>query len=159
MIFGLEQEGGSLITPMALAHPLHPIDNRSRNKRRNLWNHLETDDVFPPDDHGSCPEALCWYICIYICTYIRNTNLSSSLRLLKSPYTLSILSYIHSLASLLIIHWQAKCSSSSITVHWEQSRASMVFLGRSCLPRSISSKCELARRHERATQCLCSLIR
>ena len=37
MIFGLEQEGGSLITPMALAHPLHPIDNRSRNKRRNLW--------------------------------------------------------------------------------------------------------------------------
>ena len=22
---------------MALAHPLHPIDNRSRNKRRNLW--------------------------------------------------------------------------------------------------------------------------
>ena len=33
----LEQEGGSLITPMALAHPLHPIDNRSRNKRRNLW--------------------------------------------------------------------------------------------------------------------------
>ena len=22
---------------MALAHPLHPIDNRSRNRRRNLW--------------------------------------------------------------------------------------------------------------------------
>ena len=37
MIFGLEQEGGSLIAPMALAHPLHPIDNRSRNKHRNLW--------------------------------------------------------------------------------------------------------------------------
>ena len=37
MIFGLEQEGGSLIVPMALAHPLHPIDNRSRNRRRNLW--------------------------------------------------------------------------------------------------------------------------
>ena len=37
MIFGLEQEGGSLIAPMALAHPLHPIDNRSRSKRRNLW--------------------------------------------------------------------------------------------------------------------------
>ena len=37
MIFGLEQEDGSLIAPMALAHPLHPIDNRSRNKRRNLW--------------------------------------------------------------------------------------------------------------------------
>ena len=23
--------------PCSLAHPLHPIDNRSRNKRRNLW--------------------------------------------------------------------------------------------------------------------------
>ena len=30
VIFGLEQEGGTLIAPMALAHPLHPIDNRSR---------------------------------------------------------------------------------------------------------------------------------
>ena len=37
MLFGLEQEDGSLIAPMALAHPLHPIDNRSRNKRRKLW--------------------------------------------------------------------------------------------------------------------------
>ena len=36
MIFGLEHECGSLIAPMALAHPLHPIDNRSRNRRRNL---------------------------------------------------------------------------------------------------------------------------
>ena len=37
MIFGLEQEGASLIAPMALAHRLHPIDNRSSNRRRNLW--------------------------------------------------------------------------------------------------------------------------
>ena len=36
LIFGLEQEGVSLIAPMALAHPLHPIDNRSRERRRNL---------------------------------------------------------------------------------------------------------------------------
>ena len=35
--FGLQQESGSLIDPMALAHPLHPIDNRLRNRRRNLW--------------------------------------------------------------------------------------------------------------------------
>ena len=28
---------GVLITPMALAHPLHPIKSRSRNKRRTLW--------------------------------------------------------------------------------------------------------------------------
>ena len=34
---GLEQEGTSLIAPMALAHPLHAIDNRSRNRCRNLW--------------------------------------------------------------------------------------------------------------------------
>ena len=37
MIFGLEQGVGGLIAPIALAHPLHPIENRSRNKRRNLW--------------------------------------------------------------------------------------------------------------------------
>ena len=60
---------------------------------------------------------------------IRNKNLSSLHKMLKSPYTLLILSYIHSLVSLLIIHWQTKCSSSSITVHWEQSRASMDFWG------------------------------
>ena len=36
MIFGLEQEDESFIAPMALAHHLHPIDNTSRNKRRNL---------------------------------------------------------------------------------------------------------------------------
>ena len=38
-----------LITSRALAHPLHPIKSRSKNKRRNLW----VDDVFPPDDLGS----------------------------------------------------------------------------------------------------------
>ena len=37
MVFGLKREGRSFIAPMALAHPLHPIDNRSRNRRRNLW--------------------------------------------------------------------------------------------------------------------------
>ena len=67
MLFELEQEDGSLIAPMALAHPLHPIDNRSRNKRRNLW-------------VGRC--VSCWwpwfpsrssvliYMYIYICMYI-----------------------------------------------------------------------------------------
>ena len=37
MSFGLQQEGASLIAPMALAQPLHPIGSRSRNRRRNLW--------------------------------------------------------------------------------------------------------------------------
>ena len=44
MIFRLEQEGGSLIALMALAHPLETCG---------------LDDVFPPDDLGSRPEALC----------------------------------------------------------------------------------------------------
>ena len=35
--FGLEQEDGSLITPMGLGHPFHPIRRRSRNGCRNLW--------------------------------------------------------------------------------------------------------------------------
>ena len=66
MIFGLEKEGGSLIAPMALAHPLHPIDNRSRNRRRNLW----VGWCVPPDDLYSHPETLCWYIYIYICVCV-----------------------------------------------------------------------------------------
>ena len=32
------------------------------------------DNVFPPDDLGSRPEALCWYICIYICMCIPYTS-------------------------------------------------------------------------------------
>ena len=37
MSFGLAQKGGSLIASMALVHPLHPTDIRSRTKCRNLW--------------------------------------------------------------------------------------------------------------------------
>ena len=37
MVYGLEQWVGVLITLMSLAHPLHPIKSRSRNKSRNLW--------------------------------------------------------------------------------------------------------------------------
>ena len=36
MSFGLEQDCGILITPMALARPLRPINSKSKNKRRNL---------------------------------------------------------------------------------------------------------------------------
>ena len=55
MIFGLEQEGGSLIAPMGLAHPLHPIDNSQGTSAETCG----LDDVFPPDDLGSRPEVLC----------------------------------------------------------------------------------------------------
>ena len=50
------QEGGSLIAPMALAHPLHPIDSRGRGTSAETCG---LDDVFPPDDLCSRPEALC----------------------------------------------------------------------------------------------------
>ena len=46
-------EDGSLITPMALAHPLYPIKSRLRNKRRNL----RVDDVYPPYGISSGPET------------------------------------------------------------------------------------------------------
>ena len=63
MIFGLEQEGGSLIAPMALAHPLHPIDNRSRNRRRNLWVGWCVSSWWPLFPSRS---SVCIYIYIYL---------------------------------------------------------------------------------------------
>ena len=65
--FWLEQEGGSLIAPMALAHPLHPIDNRSRNKRRNLWAGRCVSSWWPWFPSRSCVNI---YIYIYICICI-----------------------------------------------------------------------------------------
>ena len=63
--FGLEHEGGSLITPMALAHPLHPINSSAETSGL---------DVFPPCDLCSRPETLV-LIHIYIYTYIRMHSL------------------------------------------------------------------------------------
>ena len=71
MIFGLEQESGSLIVPMALAHPLHPIDNRSRNKRRNLWVGRCVSSWWPWFLSRS---SVLMYIYIYIRMYIPNTS-------------------------------------------------------------------------------------
>ena len=71
MIFGLEQEGGSLIAPMALAHPLHPIDNRSRNKRRNLW---VGRCVFSWWPYFPSRSSVLIYMYIYICMYILYTS-------------------------------------------------------------------------------------
>ena len=67
MIFGLEPEGGSLIAPMALVHPLHPIDNRSRNKRWSLrvgWCVSSWWPWFPSRS------SVLIYIYIHICIYI-----------------------------------------------------------------------------------------
>ena len=56
------------------------------------------DDVFPPDDIGSRPEALCWYICIYICTYI--------------PYTSSVIGRIYN--GSVKQYWRSCTPSRSI---------------------------------------------
>ena len=69
MIFGLEQEGGSLIAPMTLAHPLHPIDNRSRNKRRNLWVGWCVSSWWPWFPSRSSV-LIYLYIYIYVCTFL-----------------------------------------------------------------------------------------
>ena len=55
MIFGLEQEGRSLIAPMTLAHPLHPIETGRGTGAETCG----LDEVFPPDDFCSRPEAMC----------------------------------------------------------------------------------------------------
>ena len=60
MIFGLEQEDGSVITPMVLAHPLHPIKTGWGTSAETCGLY----DVFPPDDLGSGPYTQ--FIIIYI---------------------------------------------------------------------------------------------
>ena len=56
------------------------------------------DDVFPPDDLGSRPEALCYYICICICMYI--------------PYTSSVIGRIYN--GSVIQNWRSCTPSRSI---------------------------------------------
>ena len=89
MSFGLQQEGGSLIAPMALPHPLHPIDSRSRNRRWNLWVGW---CVSSPDDLCTRPEALRYYIYIYVC--IRYTS-SVIGRIYIYVYIYNIYIYMH----------------------------------------------------------------
>ena len=73
VIFGLEQKGESLIAPMALAHPLHPIDNRSRNRRRNLWVGWYVSSWWPLFPSGS---SVFIYICMhFLYEFCYRTNL------------------------------------------------------------------------------------
>ena len=95
MIFGLEHEGGSLIAPMALAHPLHPIDNRSRNKRRNLWVGRCVSSWWPWFPSRS---SVLIYMYIYICKYI--------------PYTSSVIGRIYNAS--VIQYWRSCTPSRSI---------------------------------------------
>ena len=61
--FWLQQDGGSLITPMALAHPLLLLTAGRGISAETCG----LNDVFPPDDPCSRPETLCWYIYLYLC--------------------------------------------------------------------------------------------
>ena len=95
MIFGLEQEGGSLIAPMTLAHPLHPIDNRSRNKRRNLWVGWCVSSWWPWFPSRS---SVLIYLYIYVCMYI--------------PYMSSVIGRIYN--GSVIQYWRSCTPSRSI---------------------------------------------
>ena len=95
MVFGPEQEGGSLIAPMALAHPLHPIDNRSRNKRRNLWVGRCVSPWWPWFPSRS---SVLIYMYMYICMYI--------------PYTSSVIGRIYN--GSVIQFWRSCTPSRSI---------------------------------------------
>ena len=70
MIFELEQEGGSLIALMALAHPLHPIHNRSRNKRRNLLVGRCVSSWWPWFPPRSSVLIIYIYVYIYVCAFL-----------------------------------------------------------------------------------------
>ena len=91
----LEQEGGSLIAPMALARPLHPIDNRSRNKRRNLWVGRCVSSWWPWFPSRS---SVLIYMYIYICMYI--------------PYTSSVVGRIYN--GSVIQYWRSCTPSRSL---------------------------------------------
>ena len=80
---------------MALAHPLHPIDNRSRNKRRNLWVGWCVSSWWPWFPSRS---SVLIYMYIYICMYI--------------PYTSSVIGRIYN--GSVIQYWRSCTPSRSI---------------------------------------------
>ena len=80
---------------MALAHPLHPIDNRSGNKRRNLWVGRCVSSWWPWFPSRS---SVLIYMYIYICMYI--------------PYTSSVIGRIYN--GSVIQYWRSCTPSRSI---------------------------------------------
>ena len=96
--FGLEREGGSLIAPMALAHPFHPIDNRSRNKRRNLG--VGRWPWFPSRSSVFIYIYYIYTLYIYICI----------------PYTSSVIGRIYN--GSVIQYWRSCTPSRSIGLYF-----------------------------------------
>ena len=78
-------------------HPLHPIDNRSRNKRRNLWVGRCVSSWWPWFPSRSSV-LIYMYIHIYICMYI--------------PYTSSVIGRIYN--GSVIQYWRSCTPSRSI---------------------------------------------
>ena len=104
MICGLEQEGGSLIALMALAHPLHPIHNRSRNKRRNLWVGQCVSSWWPWFPSRSC------VLIIYLCMCI--------------PYIWVLLQDVYIYNGSVIQYWRSCTPSRSIGLYFWGVRSS-----------------------------------
>ena len=103
MIFGLEQESGSLIAPMALAHPLHPIDNRSRNRRLNLWVRWCVSSWWPLFPSRS---SVLKYVCIF--------------------YMSSVLGRIYTYSRSVIQYWWSCTPSHFIELYFWGVRTSWV---------------------------------
>ena len=61
-------ECGSFITPMSLAHSVHPVRNRPKTSAETSG----LDCVFPPDDLGSGPTTD--FILVYITYYLNNAE-------------------------------------------------------------------------------------
>ena len=75
MSLELERKDGSLVTPMALAHPLHPIRSRSKNKRWDPWD-------------GRCVSS--WWLEVWSRSSIYiNTQVSNDRCILKYGFRLS----------------------------------------------------------------------
>ena len=96
---------GVLVTPMALAHPIHPIKSRSRNKRRNLW-------------VGWCVSSWQpWFWPVYSIYYIHTTHYSCILSnwnklFLRGMHTQSWCGYAGVLDDLILSGF--KCTFSCI---------------------------------------------
>ena len=116
MIFGLEQEGGSLIAPMALAHPLHPIHNRSRNKRRNLWVGRCVSSWWPWFPSRSSVLIIC--VNLYIYMYVHSTY-----EFCYRTY-IYIYIYIYIYNGSVIQYWRSCTPSRSIGLYFWGARGS-----------------------------------
>ena len=101
MSFGIEQEGGSLIVPMALAHPLHPINDRSRNKRRNLWVGWCVSSWWPMFTSRS---SVSLYIYLYVCILYTGSGYRMYIYIHRECH--SVLVELHPITVYMAVFWE-----------------------------------------------------